>query len=312
MTAKKTNKKTNKPSKYQVVTDRILDALEKGTLPWRKEWRTSGGDLARPRNIKSKKFYRGVNVFMLGMQMYDSPWWGTYKQIQELGGQVRKGEKSTPVVFWTFLEKEDAKAKGGKKTIPLLRQYNVFNVEQADMPEDVMDKLHPVIDTPNAFDPIKAAEAVMAAWEDKPSISHGGNKAFYRPTTDAIQLPKPEAFNTSEAYYATLFHESGHATGHESRLGRDLTGNFGDQSYSFEELVAELTAAMVCAVAGVNNDLGNSAAYIAGWSKKLKNEPEWFVQAAGKAQKAADYILGVTWDNEVKEDEEAEVSMAAA
>jgi antirestriction protein ArdC len=271
---------------YEIVTERILDYISaNGVLPWRKPWHTS-----TPKNLVSKKAYRGVNVFLLGMQRFTSSYFVTYKQAAAKGGQVRKGEKSTPVIYFKMLDK-GTDDKGRKKLIPLLRYYNVFNVTQCDGIEA------PVEHTDTPFEPIEECERIVNGWAGKPPIMHGGGRACYSPSEDLISMPMRESFGKVEEYYSTLFHEMVHSTGHKDRLAREGITNpikFASHNYSFEELVAECGAAFLCGHAGiVDHTIDNSAAYIANWVSKLKSEPKWIVDAAGKAAKASDLILGV-------------------
>jgi antirestriction protein ArdC len=265
---------------YKIITDRILEALEAGTCPWRKSWVGVG----MPRSMSTGKPYRGVNIFILGFQPYSSAYWLTFNQCKKMGGMVKKGEKGTPVVFWKFLRK--TQDDGTVKQIPFLRYYTVFNVEQCEG-----------IDAPDAPErthtPLEAAEAIIGGMPKRPEINHGGDRAAYCPSLDTIRLPKPEQFETAEAYYTTAFHELAHSTGHDSRLSRDLVAFSMDKgSYSREELIAEMTAAFLSGEAGIDDTtLDNSAAYIASWRKALSDDPKLIIQAAGKAQKAADYIL---------------------
>ena len=287
---KKTSKKFDI---YEMITDRILDALEKGTIPWQKPWK-SAGSAGIPANLKSGKNYRGVNIFVLGLQGFSSRYWLTFKQAKDLGGNVRRGEKGTPVVFWKWIEKTKKDDNGEDKVVnryPILRYYTVFNLDQVDGIDD------PDADAaePSDFEPIEACEAIVDNMPDRPEIRNGGNRAFYRPAADFIGMPPAENFDKPAEYYSTLFHELTHSTGHESRLNREgITdlGFFGDENYSKEELVAEMGAAFLCGHAGIENEtINSSAAYIDGWRKKLSNDPKLVVCAAAKAQKAADFIL---------------------
>lgn len=282
-----------RPDVYQIVTDRITEALEKGTVPWHKPW--AGGDAGGPCNLVSKKHYRGVNPFLLAMRGYGSPYWMTYKQAQAKGGNVRKGEKGTPVIFWKWLEKIDEKT-GKKKRIPLLRYYTVFNVEQTDgvefpKPEEIVVK---------EFKPIESAEKIADSYPGAPTVEHKQQRAFYRQDTDAVNMPKRETFETPEEYYSVLFHEFTHSTGHASRLDRETLVDmaaFGSTNYSKEELVAEMGAAMLCGVAGIENrTVDNSAAYIQGWIDKLRGDSKLLVRAAAQAQKAADHVRGIKFE----------------
>ncbi len=280
---------------YGIVTDRICALLEQGTVPWRKPWRSAE---MLPTNLASKRPYRGVNVFLLSCAPYASPYWLTYRQAREAGGGVRKGEKGYPVIFWRWLERPaaepDEQGRVGKARFPLLRYYTVFNVEQCDGIEA------PSVAQPEQpFSPIETCERVIAGMPNRPTIEHNAGRACYRPSTDTVSLPRPELFENAGEYYCAAFHELGHATGHERRLGRDGVTDpilFGSHAYSREELVAEMTAAYLCGHCGVDNTLANSASYIAGWLRKLRDDRKLLVTAAGQAQKAADFILGVTFE----------------
>lgn len=271
---------------YQVITDKVLDRLESGTVPWRKPWTVAADG---PRNIEGR-MYRGLNVFLLLSAGYDSPYWMTFKQINERGGRIRKGEKSTAVIFWKRLvvaEKDDPEKK---TVVPLLRFYNVWNLEQ-------IDGINPpiVAEVKPEFTPIEAAEKVVANYPHAPLIAHEGGRAFYRPATDEITLPPKESFETPDAYYATAFHEMGHSTGHEKRLKRKKWASFGfgTHEYGREELVAEMTAAFLAGETGIlPNTIDNSAAYLRSWIRTIGEDPRAVVWAAGQAQRAADHILG--------------------
>jgi len=278
---------------YEMVTSQLISMLERGVIPWRKPWRCSGV----PVNAVSKKRYRGINAFMLGLAPYSDNRWLTYKQAKELGGHVRQGEASTVVVFWKQLEIEDEDT-GRTERIPLLRYYRVFNVEQCGL------KLPPLVsdDERGLAERLEHCESIVSGMPQAPSVyDNGGDRAFYRPATDSVHMPKVERFESTERYYSTLFHELAHSTGHESRLNRpgiaEIEG-FGTASYAREELVAEFGASFLCNVAGIANDVSmeQSASYIDGWLSKLKSDKKIAVIAAAQAQKAADFILGVNWD----------------
>jgi antirestriction protein ArdC len=285
---------------YQEVTDRILELLEAGTVPWRNPIHRKGGG-GWPINLDSGKKYRGVNVFLLATVAwatgYGSDYWLTFKQAQKLGGKVRKGEKSSLVVFWKQYDTKD-KETGEDISIPVLKHYNVFNAEQCEgiEPPDA------AIPDPNAepFRPIQAAREITLGYPGMPKVIQTGSRAFYRPSTDEITIPKPELFNAPEGFYATLFHETVHSTGHSKRLDRGLDTNlapFGSIDYSKEELIAEMGAAFLAAAAGISPPtIEQSAAYIAGWQKRLKGDKRLVVSAAASAQKAVDLILGTTFD----------------
>ena len=193
---------------YQIITERIITQLESGTVPWRRPW--SAG--RQPQNLVSRREYRGVNVFLLGSQSFDSPYWLTFKQALDLKGHVRKGEHATPVVFWRWIEKDDEK-NGKAAKIPLLRYYSVFNALQCDLPDGTVPEPEPVS---RPVDPIEQCEAVVKAMPQRPEIRHGGDQAFYRPMTDTVTIPHRNRFSWSAEYYSTLFHELAHATGHAS------------------------------------------------------------------------------------------------
>ncbi len=279
---------------YQVVTDRILEMLDKGTVPWRHPIRGGAGG-GWPKNLESGRPYRGVNVFLLAvtswMKGYGSAFWMTYRQATERGGHVRKGEKSSMVVFWKQYDTTD-KETGEPKKVPVLRYYNVFNAEQCEgvKPPDAPPE-------PAApFEPIEEAQRILAGYTDGPTIEHTGAQAYYRPSADLVRLPEPGRFLSREFYYATAFHELGHSTGHSKRLARGLDKDlapFGSTDYSKEELVAEMASAFLCATAGISPPtIEQSAAYIAGWRKKLADDKKLVVAAAGAGQRAADWVLG--------------------
>jgi antirestriction protein ArdC len=281
-------------SVYEIVTERILEKLEAGTVPWHKPW--AGGGC--PKNLVSGKEYRGVNVLLLGSQDFTSPYWVTFKQAKQLGGTVRKGERSTPCIFWKFLARDTKSPVTGEiktKQIPLVRYYSVFNVEQCD---DISHKrLETQAEEPAPFNPIEAAEAIVSGYPEPPTISHDGRgSAYYRPATDSIHMPKQETFDSEEHYYATLFHEMGHSTGSESRLARPGVTNpirYGSHRYSQEELCAEMSSAFLLAEAGIDSGslMNNSASYVASWVKALRDDKKLVVLAAAQAQRAADHIL---------------------
>jgi antirestriction protein ArdC len=200
---------------YSIITERIIEKLEQGTIPWHKPWRSIGA----PRNLVSKKLYRGINVWLLTAQGYTSPHWATIRQINELGGQVRKGEKATPVVFWRVYvdgvevkagehEPEAQETEGQGKRRFVLRYYSVFNSEQCDLPASISDKL--ALPDERQIDPIEACEKILAGMPSPPEIHHAGDKAFYSPTTDRITMPPRVLFDSAEDYWCTLWHESGH------------------------------------------------------------------------------------------------------
>jgi antirestriction protein ArdC len=316
-------------------------AASKGTVPWHQPWTASG--VGMPRSMSTGKLYRGINPFLLSFEAqvkgYTSQWWGTYDQIAERAGMVkqinskgrtywtspegddsprgvRKGEKSTMVVKWiSFMvdvkgadgqAKRDSNGNVVKRSMFVPRYYNVFNADQA---EHLPAKYHPsplVADEPQ-IDADEAAEALVADYlANGPKLNFGGDRACYSPSGDWIQMPERQAFDSTAEYYSTLFHEVGHSTGHKSRLKRDgIVENhyFGDALYSKEELIAEMTAAMLAAISGIDQSstFNNSVAYIRNWIGVLKGDTKLVVQAAGAAQRAADLIQGITFADEAPE-----------
>lgn len=301
---------------YQAVTDRILELLDKGTVPWRHPVSGAGGD-GFPKNLASGKPYRGINVFLLACtamtQGYGSSYWLTYRQAKERGGQVRKGEKSSLVVFWKKYKTEDRET-GEDKTVPVIRHYNVFNAEQCDGIEAPDLNQPDKADAP-PFEPIEEAARIVKGYAQGPAVITGGHQACYQPLADTVRMPEAERFESPESYYATLFHELVHSTGHSSRLDRGLDKNlrpFGSPDYSKEELIAEMGAAFLAAAAGISpQTIEQSAAYIDGWRRKLKGDKKLVIQASGAGQRASDRILGVTWDEASNTMREARVSSAA-
>ena len=294
--------KRTQASSYQVVTDRILALMDNGQVPWRKPWSSlaAGG----PRNLDGRP-YRGVNIWTLAGQDYADPRWLTYRRAHAMGAQVRRGERSSPVVYWRWPERpKDGEGEVTGVTQPrrfaLLLYYNVFNVAQVDGLG-----LAP-IDTsrPPEFDSIAEAEYAIDNMPNPPRLtSDGGDRAYYNRRDDSVHLPRRDTFSSPQGYYDTAYHELGHATGHESRVGRH-TGDsqpFGSADYGREELVAEFCSAYLCQHAGLDAAvLPNQAAYIQGWTQAVKNDPQLLVIAAAQGQKAADYILGTYAQEEAK------------
>lgn len=276
---------------YQTVTDRILKQLEAGHIPWRKTWITG-----LPKNLTSGKEYRGINTLVLAAAPYSSCYWVTYREAQRLGGQVRKGEKATPVVYWKWRnagDLEKLKSKHGAKDfapcVPFLSF--VFNLDQVDGLKSDETGLTPV--APNLY---QIADLMLESMPRPPKIRHAANlEPAYNIPNDEVRLPHLSRFESGAEYYAALFHELAHATGHATRLNR-LATMTGDrlERYSFEELVAEFCAAFLCAHTGISNPMSEAlqASYIAGWSKALREDPQMILRAASVAQRAADYIRG--------------------
>lgn len=298
MAAKTTTARKPKVDVYDVVTTKILTALENGTAPWTKPWDSVTG---APKSLSSGKTYRGVNAFLLGLEQaekaYRSAYWLTFNQMAKLGGHL-KGEKGTQkgtlVTFWKMIPVED-EATGKKKTIPFLKHFYVFNLDQTEgiekLPKDAFPIARPV---PSPEERHAAAQAVVDGWAAKPVITHGGDSAHFTWSTDELAMPLKESFHGLDEYFATLFHELTHSTAAEHRLDRAESRNnaFGSHAYGREELIAEMGAAFLCAETGIESTHNNSAAYLASWIKTIKEDPRAVIVAAGKAQKAADMILG--------------------
>ena len=303
---------TPKLNIYQVVTDRIIESLKNGFVPWQKPWQApayAGGSF--PRNFQTGKPYRGVNILLLWSMPYTAPFWLTFKQAQELGGTVRKGEKGTQIVFYKQLNRKandteegptETTDEKGKRSPFLLTYYTVFNVEQCDgltLPETICTQSSDV-------EMDETGEALIQAWQGRPEmklLSQTEGRAYYRPLTDSVHMPARFRFLDSSLYYSTLFHELVHSTGHESRLNRTFGSRFGDDLYSKEELVAETGAAFLCAIAGIACDKTevNTTAYIQNWIERLEGDNRLILQAAAAAQKAVDLII----NQDISREEEA-------
>jgi antirestriction protein ArdC len=280
---------------YQEVTDRIIAALEAGTPPWRRPWDPDKtGGPAMPRNATTGQRYRGINVLMLGMSALafssGDPRWATYKQAEDRGWQVRKGERGTPGYFFKRLElRDDTKPDADEdavRRIPLLRAFSLFHASQI---EGIPDYIPPTIEEAPWRAP-EAAEIIVA--NSGAVVRFGGDRAFYSPATDHIQLPPRSAFATTEGFCGTLLHETCHWSGASNRLNRDLRNSFGSHDYAREELRAELATIMICAETGIADcDFSNNAAYIASWLRKLRSDRKEIFRAAADAQRIADYLL---------------------
>jgi antirestriction protein ArdC len=277
-----------KPDVYQMVTDRIIAALEKGVIPWHQPWRKNGP----PRNLITGKHYRGINFWLLTAPGYSTNAYLSYKQVKELGGKIKEGEKGHIIVFWKQIETEDHETNE-KKQLPFLRYYVVYNVEQCEsLPESKIGELKE-----NSNIIICSCEDIVAEMPKKPIIQHKGDKAFYNPLRDFVNMPSFNSFESAEAYYSILFHELVHSTGHEKRLARKellQMAEFGSDLYSQEELTAELGSCFLKTIAGIDQEtLENSAAYLSGWLKRLKSDKKCIIFASTQAQKATDFILGI-------------------
>ena len=285
---------------YQIITDRILAMLDAGVNPWRKPWRAAA--YKPPQNLLSRRPYRGVNVILLGLSPYASPYWMSYRQTLQAGGHVKKGEKASLAVFWKLFDKADSADPTKRERIPVLRYYNVFNVEQTEG----VDYPKPELPT-FTHDPIAEAERIAAAMPQPPAITHDDERrAFYRQETDTVNVPPLARFEKAAEYYSTLFHELTHATAHPSRLNRKTEGpqGFGSANYGREELIAEMGSAYLCGKAGILDETAdNTAAYLDGWRALIKADRRAVVLAAAAAQKAVDYIAPAPAVDEADEPE---------
>ncbi len=277
---------------YTDVTNRIVAALEQGAAPWVCPWRQGS---ALPNNLATGKAYRGINVLILAIEAMSRNFtdnrWLTFRQANALGARIRQGEHGTAIVFYRMHEISEAgvvfDAESAEvRRIPLLKTYFVFNVDQLNGLPDrfVLPPLQP-------WQPLDVAEQLIT--QTGALICHGGNQAFYRPSSDTIQLPPMTSFAHADDYYATALHELTHWTGHSQRLNRLLVQRPGVEAYAFEELVAEIGAAFLCAHCGLNGVVEH-ASYIETWLNALRRDKRLIFVAAGAAQKAADFVMGTT------------------
>lgn len=283
---------------HEEVTGRIIALLERGTPPWRRTWTTTSGTTSSiPSNAITRRPYQGVNRIILWAAAlagcYPTHDWATYRQIQQVGGQVRKGERGTRVVLYRPIEASDRRRPGdtqeedrnhrGKRTIWIMRGFTVFNIAQCDGLAQAPAPAAPPRDA------IPGAERFVRHVGAR--ILHGGDRAFYVPDADVIYLPPSESFTSPAAYYATSLHEHVHWTGHAERLNRlDKWAHFGSEAYACEELVAELGAAFLCADLEVRGELEHHASYLGHWLKVLRRDSKALFAAAADANRAAEHM----------------------
>jgi antirestriction protein ArdC len=260
---------------YAKIQTEILKKLDAGVIPWKKTWFGS----TAPKNLISKKPYSGFNAMFLGCHGYDSTYWLTFKQAKKLGGTIKKGEKGSMAIYWNMYDKKTViDGVTYEETIPFLKYYTVFNLVQTEgieAPEE-----NKIINN----DPLQSCEDIINGFDSIPLIDFGKSPC-YLPLRDKIGMPVITSFESSEEYYAALFHEMIHSTLHQSRLNRK-------ESYAKEELVAEIGATFLCGHAGIESaTIDNQASYIDGWRKRISDDPKLIVSAAALAQKASNFIL---------------------
>lgn len=303
--------KTTMESVYGIINSMILEKLQQNKLPWKQSWNKFGP----ARNYVTNKRYRGINAILLNHTKSEYPLFVTFNQIKELGGHIRKGSRGHFVVFWKKLyygeegridvRKLREYATEDVKTVPYLRYYYVFNI---DCVEGIEFKLP---EKNLSINPIETCERMIGEMPNRPVIEHGGDQPFYDFRIDVVKVPHLCNFASAEKYYATLFHELAHSTGHASRLNRKLSGQLTSAEYAFEELIAEMASCFLCNDAGIADQvIDNSASYIKGWLTRLtsilKDDGKFFVRASAQAQRVADYILNYvteeagTEENKVK------------
>lgn len=283
------------------VTNEIIAELQQGKVIWQKSWSSYG----LPKNYASGRHYEGFNAFYLHhvteKNNYAAPYFITFRQVQELGGRVRKGQKGTPIVYWKIYEAKEkeqpvdlaAKEKDRpcSRFVPFL--WTVFNIDQVEG----VDFRLPTMPQRSGPQILEACQHVVDNFpQPSPQLLHGGTQAYYAPVRDIVQMPAPGRFLTPEAYHATLFHELIHATGHHARLNRfsedEKASRFGDEAYSKEELIAEMGASFLCAYTGIREAVfQNSVAYLQGWISRLQEDKTMIIYASTRAFKAASYIL---------------------
>ena len=296
---RKTGTRCDRTNLYSEITDKIITELEAGRVPWVQPWGTAAAKapLGLPKNASTGRTYSGINVLLLWGAVIERGFtgqsWLTFRQALSLGGNVRKGERGTTVVYADRFVPEDEKRRAREtgedaRTIPFLKRFTVFNTDQCEnLPEDVAITAPPV--PTGLIEP--HVEALIAATGIDFRI--GGNWAFYVPAHDYVQVPPPQAYFEPINWHRTALHEMGHATGHVSRLGRDFSGSFGTKKYAFEELIAEITAAFCCASLGIAPTVRH-ADYIGSWLEVLREDNRAIVRAASQAGKAADWLLAFT------------------
>lgn len=306
-------KNGNQTNIYEQVTNTIVELLETQLESWDKSWVCTDTEGKSAYNAFSKNTYSGLNQLLLSfttqVKNYAKNAWLTFNQINELGGTVTKGEKSSSVYFWKFLYFKDGQKVDAKKyqnmsfdelkvfgieRKPILRYYRVFNIFQTKGLGDVYYYVEPQPQLPE-FEKDQRAELLINSTNAEIQYQQG-NKAFYVPISDYIVLPERTQFIGAEPFYSTALHELAHWTGHETRLNRDILNKFGTEEYAFEELIAELTSSFLCAELGFNQTITNNASYIKNWISALKNDKYYIFKTSSRAEKASGFIKAFSKD----------------
>jgi len=278
---------------YKDVTNDIISKLQQGTIPWRQTWRSG-----LPCNAMSRQPYKGINVWLLSNHQYQSNLWLTFNQAKLLDGCVNKGEHGRQIVYWALRKKiwTDDLGEEHRDSIPLLRTYTVFNIEQTTIE---------IKSNGNGFDPISKAQDIVDCYEGGPEIVTGEPK--YSLISDTVSMPLMSAFDSADEYYCVFFHELSHSTGHRSRLNRLIRNPYGSNPYAEEEIVAEMSASFLSGIAGIDvysKTIDNSAAYIQHWCGRFGDNAKLIVRLSSQAQKSADWILGNRTSNDSDRDSE--------
>ena len=307
----------DRASLYDEITGKIISELEAGRVPWVQPWGTAAAKapLAMPRNAATGRHYSGINVLILWGAVIEHGFpgqsWLTFRQALALGGNVRKGERGTTVVYADRFVPDDEKRRAIEtgeeaQAIPFLKRFTVFNAAQCEnLPYDIAIVAPPP--PPGMIEP--KVEALIRA--TRIDFRIGGSRAFYVPALDYVQVPPPAAYFEPINWHRTALHELGHATGHSSRLGRDMTGGFGTKKYAFEELIAEMNAAFCCASLGIVPTVRH-ADYIGSWLEVLRDDNRAIVRAASQASKAADWLLNFLPGEEAGVEDELSADRRAA
>lgn len=303
---------------YSEITDKIIAELEAGRVPWVQPWGTAAAKapLGLPKNASTNRTYSGINVLLLWVAVIERGFsgqsWLTFRQALSLGGNVRKGERGTTVVYADRFVPEDEKRRAREtgedaQAIPFLKRFTVFNTDQCEnLPEDIATAAPPV---PTGLIELRVEALIEATGID---FRIGGNQAFYVPAHDYVQVPPPQAYFEPVNWHRTALHELGHASGAPHRLNRDLSGSFGSKKYAFEELIAEINAAFCCASLGIEPTVRH-ADYIGSWLEVLREDNRAIVRAASQASKAADWLLAFVPEDEQRRDgEELSLDMRVA